>query len=183
MKYVSILNFSGRNAGNCQAISDLIKQYHAPFANICAQVCNPRLEPCNNCKYECLQDNKTCIRKKETDTIMDQLMHSDIIYFIVPNYCGFPCANYFAFNERTVGYFNKNEQLLQKYYNIKKKFIIVSNTENEVFYKAMEQQSESPEILYISSNKYGVSSIAGNSMKAKAAKDALQAFIAPIVDL
>ena len=82
-----------------------------------------------------------------------------------------------------MGYFNKNEQLLQKYYNIKKKFIIVSNTENEVFYKAMEQQSESPEILYISSNKYGVSSIAGNSMKAKAAKDALQAFIAPIVDL
>ena len=93
--------------------------------------------------HECLQENRSYIRKNEIDKTMDPLISSDIVYFIVPNYCEFPYANYFAFNERTLGYFNNDEQLLQKYYNIKKNYIIVSNTENEIFYKVMEAAKRS----------------------------------------
>ena len=183
MNKVCILNFSGRNNGNCQAISNFIKQYYDRFSNICALEHSMILDPCNHCDYECLQEHNVCTRKHEMDKIMEQLISSNMVYFIVPNYCGFPCANYFAFNERTVGYFNRDEQLLQKYYNIKKKFIIVSNTENETFYKAMEQQSTAPDILYVSSNKYGKRSIAGDLLESDDAREALRAFMAPLSNL
>ena len=110
---------------------------------------------------------------------MDQLISSSLVYFIIPNYCGFPNANYFSFNERTVGYFNGDQQLLQKYYSIKKKYIIVSNSENKIFLKAMEQQSAEPEILYLSSAAYGKTSIAGDLMESEQAKADLRAFLVP----
>lgn len=114
---------------------------------------------------------------------MDQLICCRLIFFVVPNYCGFPSANYFAFNERTVGYFNNDEQLLHKYYNINKKYIIVSNSKSNVFIKAMEQQSVEPEILYLSSSQYGKESIAGDLMDSPYAKEDLRAFLQSLSDL
>ena len=76
---------------------------------------------------------------------------------IIPNYCGYPCANYFAYNERSVGYFNLDKVLMDKYMNAKKRFIVVSNTEGTNIENALTQQSAEPKIqasylclLYIS---------------------------------
>ena len=103
------------------------------------------------------------------------------MYFIVPNYCGFPCASYFAFNERSVGYFSGKKQLLDRYLSVRKRFIIVSNSEDEVFNQAMQQQvSSKPDILYLKSRKYGKQSIAGDIMDSNTANVDLDVFLSAV---
>ena len=36
---------------------------------------------------------------------------SDLSYFIVPNYCDYPCANFFIFNERSQCFFQHHPEL------------------------------------------------------------------------
>ena len=99
-----------------------------------------------------------------------------LVYFIVPNICGYPCANYFAFNERTVGYFNMDREKMARYMNVPKRFIVISNTEG--FEDAMRQQTdEAPQMLYLKSRKYGKSSIAGDLLESDAAKADLDEFL------
>lgn len=105
-------------------------------------------------------------------------MQADLVYYIVPNYCGFPNASYFAFNERTVGYFNSNRDAMMQYMSIQKKFIVISNTESEMFYNAMQQQAERPNILYLKTSKYGKQSIDGDVLDAMEARADLEAFLA-----
>ncbi len=88
--------------------------------------------------------------------IMDSICSSSLVYFVLPDFCGFPCANYFAFNERSVGWFGQNRDKLKQYLSVNKRFIVVSNSAGENFEKALLQQANSaPEILYMKSAKYG----------------------------
>ncbi len=108
---------------------------------------------------------------------MEDVLASDITYFIVPNYCGFPCANYFAFNERSVGFFHLDRAQMTNYIEVKKKFILVSNTEGDQFHKAMEQQSNSPDTLYLKSSTYQKKSISGDILTSKSAQATLKSFL------
>jgi len=108
---------------------------------------------------------------------MDKICNSNLVYFIIPNYCGLPSANYFAFNERSVGYFNLDREKTNLYKNIKKRFIIVSNTEG--FDQYMQYQvNNAPDILYLKSGKYGKQSIAGDILDSEDARADLDAFLA-----
>ena len=73
---------------------------------------------------------------------MDAVTNSDVVYFIVPNYCSIPCANYYALNERSVGYFNLDRSKIQAYKSVKKKFVVTTNTETDQFV-------EEPDIFYL----------------------------------
>lgn len=35
-----------------------------------------------------------------------------MVYFSLPNYCNYPCANFFIFNERSQCYFQRQPKLL-----------------------------------------------------------------------
>ena len=179
---VVIIQFSPRKNGNCAAISRNIQDF---YGEITAYTVDASVtEPCGGCNYECLMPGKACpnLSVKQTE-IMEAICNAKLAYFIVPNYCGFPCASYFAFNEKSVGFFNKNEALLEAYLNVPKRFIIVSNTEDDVFVKAMQQQTNAaPEILYLKSRKYGKQSIAGNILDSEAARANLEAFLASSPD-
>ena len=87
--------------------------------------------------------------------VVDTVMNSDLIYYIVPNFCGFPCANYFVFNERTVGYFTADRAIKKEYMTIPKRFIIVRNSENNAFTQTVRQQCEQPQILYLKTRQFG----------------------------
>ena len=178
MKNITILNFSGRKDGNCAHIAEHISVRRADtFVHIYA--IDRRISPCNNCNYECLQPGVTCPNVSEyQEQVMHGILGSDTVYMIVPNYCGFPNANFLAFNERSVGFFNSDRALMQQYMSVRKRFIIVSNTENEVFQKAMEQQSKSPEVLYLKTSKYGKRSIAGDLLDSAEAVADLDAYLA-----
>ena len=137
------------------------------------------ISPCGNCNYECLMNEKRCLNISDTQIkIMDAVCKAKLVYFIVPNYCGFPCANYFAYNEKSVGYFNKDEELLEIYLSVPKRFIIISNAEDDVFSYAMQQQTNlEPEILYLKAKKYGKNSIDGNILESAEAQADLKAFL------
>jgi len=178
MNKVTILNFSGRNDGNCSKIARHIAVRHAK-TYVQSYVVDMRISPCNSCDYECLRSNYMCPNVSDYQTeIMEAVLNSDVTYMIVPNYCGFPCANFMAFNERSVGYFNMDRALMRRYLNVRKRFIIVSNSETAIFQKAMEQQaSDTSEVLYLKSSKYGARSIAGDILERLEAVADLDAFL------
>ena len=109
---------------------------------------------------------------------MDAVTNSDTAYFIIPNYCGMPCANYYAFNERSVGYFNLDRNKMKAYMSVKKKFVVISNTESDQFVNALRQQvNEDPDIVYLKTRKYGKQSIAGDILESEAARADLDAWL------
>lgn len=178
-KNVVILSFSGRKGGNCTAINDYIKYIYKQTNVRSFVIENKVFPPCGECNYECLKENTECPQLTDHQRrIMDSVIESDLVYFVVPNYCGYPCSNYFAFNERSVGYFNMSRSLMEKYMTIQKRFIIVSNSE-ENFTEAMQQQvNDRPDILFLKTSKYQKQSIAGDLLTSEAAKADLWAFLA-----
>ncbi len=175
-KSVTILSFSGRKNGNCTAIAQYIS--NCSQTNVRTFVIDENsVSPCGGCDYECLRADVVCPKAAGGyREMMDAICGSSMVYFIVPNFCGYPCANYFAFNERTVGYFNLDRAKMTLYMSIPKRFIVVSNTEG--FESAMAQQTnEPPKILYLKSGKYRKRSIAGDLLEAPEARADLDAFL------
>ena len=174
---IVILNFSGRNGGNCGEIGRFIEQYHEN-TNIYSHNVGECWSPCGGCDYECLKQGVHCpVLTEEQRKVMDAIINADIVYYVVPNYCGFPSANFYAFNERSVGYFNLDRELTSRYRNVRKKFIIVSNSENPAFLQAMQQQAKEPEILYLKTSAYQKKSIAGDLITSEKAQNDLRAFL------
>lgn len=176
-KCVTILLFSSRKNGNCANIGKYVSKYYEMHTVNSVVIDRETVPACGNCDCECLKPGAVCPqRSKEYDRIMDMVCHSDLVYFVVPNYCGYPCANYFAFNERSVGYFGMDRGMMDRYMNVPKRFIIVSNTEG--FEDAMRQQTTNePEILYLKSRQYGKRSIAGDILESDSARNDLDAFL------
>lgn len=178
-KNILLIQFSSRKQGNCSAISAQIAAHYA--ADTVAQFSADEkvVQPCNNCNYECLLPGKLCPNLNDAhNQLMDAICKADLVYFIIPNYCGYPSANYFAFNERAVGYFNMDRSLMRKYMDIPKRFVIVSNTEGPNFESALNQQvNGTPDIIYMKTGKYHKQSIAGDMMNAGDAQADLKAFL------
>ena len=108
---------------------------------------------------------------------MNAACESELVYMIVQIFCGYPKVNFFACNERSVGYFSGYRIKMNQYMSVRKKFIIVSNTESEQFRNATKQQiSDEPEILYLKSGKHQKRSIAGDLMESADARADLEAF-------
>lgn len=177
-KNIVLIQFSNRKDGNCSAIASNIRSYYHRCNVSIEQVSAKTMPACGECDYECLRTNNKCPNLTDDQTkLFDSVCNADLVYFIVPNYCGFPCANYYAFNERSVGYFNNDRALLKKYMSVRKRFVIVSNTEGQNFEAAAKQHTQNPEILYLKTRKYGKQSIAGDLMDSEDARLDLGAFL------
>lgn len=179
---ISIVYFSNRENGNCKAVASYIARYHSEESRTNAHIHSidgSIFEPCGNCDYECLKPGLVCPKLEEHQKqLMDTLCRSDQIYFVAPNYCGYPCGNYFAFNERSVGYFGTDRSKKTKYLSIPKKFILISNSQNECFLSAMRQHTTGePDMLYLMTGKYQKRSIAGDLMTSQNAQADLKAFL------
>lgn len=100
MRKITLLRFSHRQAGNCAAITAHIR------ASLPASVVSEFImdgetcKPCQGCDYQCLRGEGECPHQNGVYfDALNAIMSSDLVYFVLPNYCGFPCASYFAFNE------------------------------------------------------------------------------------
>ena len=177
-KKVTIIDFSPRNNGNCGSIAEIITDTYKRTNVRLFKITSENCSPCHDCDYECLQPGKACPFKPQILLdIIDSVCDSDIVYYIVPNFCGFPNANYFAFNERSIGCFDDREKRNQ-YISVEKRFVIVSNTESEMFANAMQLQTkEPPQMLYLKTGKYKKRSIAGDLMTDEDARAELTAFL------
>jgi len=157
-----IVSFSSRANGNCTKIGRLIKENTKYSVLYCFS--DFSIQACSGCNYDCFEKSEACphIGDKECE-ILDAIVHSEITYFVLPNYCDYPCANYFSFNERSQCFFQGRTDLLSAYLKIPKRCIVVSNTNKENFIKALAYQTEQePDILFLSARQYGKSSIRGN---------------------
>lgn len=99
-----IVSFSGRRDGNCDMIAKYISSKD-DFVLFMREIC---LQPCTDCDYACMSGQ--C--KYYGDgiySLFEKFSMADKIFFIVPMYCGNPSALYFILNERSQGYFMKNE--------------------------------------------------------------------------
>lgn len=174
---VCIISFSSRKDGNCAEIKQFICSLY-PDAR-CFDFSDFTIASCGNCKYECFASGDQCpfIKDKEYQ-ILDAITNSDLTYFVVPNYCDFPCSNFFVFNERSLCYFHNSESLLNAYLNVHKKFVVVSNTNTENFKTLFAYQTnDEPQILFLSSNKYAKRSIDGNLLTSEQAIEDLKKFV------
>ena len=174
---VCVVSFSSRQNGNCAQIGEFVSAQSADvkFYNFA----NFTINACGNCAYQCFSGGSNCpfVADKERE-ILDAITNSTVTYFIVPNYCDFPCSNFFVFNERSLCYFQNNAKLLDAYLRVPKKFIVVSNSNMENFVAAFAYHtSDKPEILCLSAEKYGKVSIDGNIMTSKQAVADLREFV------
>lgn len=163
---ICIINFSGRENGNCRKIADIVAEYFNNSGVKRFDFCNTEITPCGKCNDECFAKRENCpYINDEIFDIYDSITNCDAAFFIMPNYCDYPCANYFAFNERSQCYFQGKPKLLESYLKVKKKFIVVSNTQKENFINAFKYQIEEntvPDVLFLSAKTYGKVSIKGD---------------------
>lgn len=179
---ISILSFSGRSGGNCGRIAEEIRRYWSDRAEVRVfDFSTFSITPCGRCDCQCFENRERCPYFEDPEFALCQAVAgSGLAYFIVPNYCDYPCANFFIFNERGQCYFQHHPKLLEKYLAVPKKFVAVSNTNCHNFTAAFRYhipESQEPDVLFLSARRFGKVSIRGDLMDAPEAREALREFI------
>lgn len=177
---ICVISFSGRSGGNCSAIAravlDALPGGDVRYFDFSAR----SVSPCGGCGYQCFQARERCPYFGDPAfALYDAVTHSGLSYFIVPNYCDYPCANFFIFNERSQCYFQGHPELLEQYEAVRKKFIVVSNTGRDNFTAAFRYHTGDtpPDVLFLSARRFGKVSIQGGLMDAPEARDAVVRFM------
>ena len=174
-----VVNFSGRENGNCENISNVIKETFNMENVEIISFNHLNVQPCSKCNYECFENKENCpFYNDEIKNLYNKILESDFVYYIIPNYCGYPCANFFIFNERSVSVFSKDRELLNQYLQKSKKFIVVSSSNQENFKNILQYQTVmAPDILFLNSREYNQRSTEGKLMDNEEAKDKLIQFL------
>lgn len=172
-----VISFSARENGNCAKISDLVggmvrnsRVYHfSDFAII----------PCGRCDYECFAARDQCPWMGDmVYELLDAVTHSTCTFFVIPNYCDYPCANFFIFNERSQCYFQHRPDLLDRYLRVPKRAIVVTNTNEENFRSALRYHAEGDmPALFLSAKRFGKVSISGDLLDSAQAVDTVEQFV------
>lgn len=173
---VSVLSFSGRANGNCAAIAQEIAEQYADAAVY--SFAGQAFHPCGPCQAECFQDRAACPYVDDgIAALYHAVLRSGLSYFVVPNYCDYPCSQFFLFNERSQCVFQGLPQLLDAYLAVPKRFVVVSNTGRNNFVEAFKQHAPEPDILFLSAKRYGKTSLRGDLMDAPQAREDLRAYV------
>lgn len=174
-----IISFSGRAGGSCSNIAEELQRYRKGEAEV-YDFSAFSISPCGHCRYQCFQAGDQCPYFSDpVYAIYDAVVKSDFVWYIVPNYCDYPCANFFAFNERSQCYFQNHQELLDAYLAVRKKFVVVSNTGQENFQTAFRYhvpEGVNPDILFLSAKKFQKVSIHGDLMDSQEARQAVLRF-------
>lgn len=175
---IVVVNFSSRKDGNCYQISGVVKKHYKEKKVKIFNFYENTYISCGHCDYECFK--KKCKVSDGINEIFKAIVQSEETIFVVPNYCDYPNSNYFLFNERSCGFFNGNKDLMNRYLNIPKKFIVVSNSCNNNFKTAFSYHlanEENPNILYFNSKKFSQNPLDGKLMSNKEAEHLVYDFL------
>ena len=172
-----IVTFSSRPNGNCSQIGKLIGSMAQD--PVLFDFSKFDLHPCGHCAAECFAAREDCPYSEDKEyEILDAILHSDMVYFVLPNHCDYPNANYFIFNERSQCFFQGRPDLLEKYLKVPKRSIVISGTNRDNFIRALAYQSDKePEILFLSAKEYGKNSIRGDLLTSEEAVKRVRQFI------
>lgn len=172
-----IISFSSRAGGNCARIAEQIRSFSE--GAVLYDFSRFAIHPCGGCNYECFSSRDKCPHIADMAyELLDAVTHSAITYLILPNYCDYPCANFFIFNERSQCYFQGRPELLDAYEKVPKRIVVVSNTNEGNFRQAMAYHcAAEPDILFLSAKKYGKVSVKGDLLTSADAVADLAAWI------
>ena len=173
---VTIISFSSRERGNCEQIADFLSSL---FISVeLYQFSKFQLKPCGSCAYECFQKSKSCPHLGDRErALMDAICKSRTVYFVMPNYQDYPCANFFVFQERMQGYFHEYPLQREPFRNVVKQFVVVSNTGINSFRKIAEQYGSSDtDLLVLKSREFGMSSIKDSIIQSAQVQARIRAF-------
>lgn len=172
-----IISFSSRTNGNCDQIGKMLQSMIEDSKRF--SFTEFSIHPCGNCHYECFKKREQCPYINDMEyKLLESIMQSEMTYFILPNYCDYPCANYFIFNERSQCFFQGKPELCEVYLKTPKRCIVVSNTNTDNFVRAAADQAEKkPDMLFLSAAKYGKISIDGNLLTSEKAMSDIREFI------
>lgn len=175
--HVCIISFSSRADGNCAQIARYIKSHYD--SAVLYLFSDFSISPCGTCDYECFKNNADCPNINDMENkLLEAVSQCDLAYYVVPNYCDYPCANYFIFNERSQCFFQQREDRLAVYEKVPKKFIAISNTDQDNFIKAFSYQVEgTPDTLFLRAKDYGKKSINGDLLSCEKVKTIVSEFI------
>ena len=191
MSKIAVINFSGRPKGNCHNIAMIIKQAMTGCEITLKEMYFLSINPCGKCNYECFMKNEGCpYANDDIISIYNTICSSDLAIYIVPNYVEYPNANFFIFQERGACFFLNNSTDLQEkykaidladtYQQVKKKFVVVSNTGKENFkqvFKNLIKHNTNPDILFLAASEYDRSAILGDIMESVQARQAVEDFV------
>lgn len=174
---VTILSFSSRKDGNSAKIAKFLGE-NIQNATVYS-FADFYIEPCGKCDYQCFVNRLDCPFIGDMEyPLLEAICSSEMVYFVVPNYCDYPNANYFIFNERSNCFFQGQTDLLEQYLNVPKKFVVVSNSQSDHFLEAFTQQvNETPEILFLHAKQFGKRAIDGDLLDSKEVERKLKAFL------
>ena len=174
-----ILSFSLRGGGNCEGLSDCVREALEEGAEV-VSFRRPQITPCGGCGYGCFRGRECPYGTDDAERMYAAVCQGDLAVYIVPNYCDYPNACFFAFNERGQSFFQEHEERYEAYLRCKKLFIVVSNTSTENFEKAFSYHvptGEKPRILFLRARQYGKSSIDGDLTESPEAREAVARFM------
>lgn len=174
---VCVISFSSRKNGNCAGIGELICSL-LPEARL-YRFSDFAIHPCGGCDYDCFAPGGLCPWREDKEyELLDAIIGSEQTYFVLPNYCDCPCANFFIFSERCQSYFQNRNGLLTAYKRVPKRAVVVSNTGEGPFRAALAGHACAPmEILFLRAAAYGSSSIRGDLMASERAAGDVRAFV------
>ena len=176
---ITIVSFSGRPNGNSMGVANVMKECLKDKEVQVVDFSEMSVEPCNHCSCDCFLPDGECPVKDDVGGIYEKIMQSEEVYFIVANYCGYPNAKFFAFNERSSSFFKRSQELLEQYLAVPKKFVVISNSNMDKFKELMQYQvseGAEPQMLFLSSSEFNVSSFAGNLMEVPEAREKVAEF-------
>ena len=177
---VCVISFSGRSGGNCSSIAKELQQRWQENS-VVYDFSSFTITPCGRCRCECFQARENCPYFSDPEfAICDSITSSGLSCFIIPNYCDYPCANFFAFNERSQCFFQHHQHLLDQYLAVRKKFIVVSNTNQANFISTLRYhvpEGAEPDILFLPAKRFHKVSIHGDLMDAPEARESVLRFV------
>lgn len=175
---IVVVNFSSRKNGNCYRISGVIKKHFREKKVKIYNFFENTYISCGHCNYECFK--KRCLVNDGLNEIFKSIVQSEETIFVVPNYLDYPNSNFFLFNERALGFFNGNKELQNRYLNIRKKFIVISNSCHNHFkniFSTHITEGLTPTILYFNAKKFNQNPLDGTLMDSKDAENLIYDFL------
>lgn len=173
------LNFSDRPAGNCGSVAALCSQM------LGGQVINVSelfTQGCGACQTDCFQKGGVCpLPDAPAITALYEAITAQGACFIVPNYCDWPCSNFFRFCERGCGWFGIGTERTGRYLAAEKHFIAISNTNRSHFEEIFSKHvppARPPHILFLSAAAYHRVSLRGDLAEVEAVHAVLRDFFA-----
>jgi multimeric flavodoxin WrbA len=180
---ICIINFSGRQNGNCHDVAKIIEQLLIPEHEVTLyEICDLNIHPCGKCRYECFSENKSCpYADDDVKSIYSSINLSDSVYYVVPNYSNYPNAYFYAYSERSQSIFSfQPPDLYEQYLQTDKKFIVISNTEEENFKRAFQYhvpENTKPNILFLAARTFDKRSVNGGLLESEKAKQMVVNFV------